>query len=272
MPRRTDDELLAIARQYDTIRDWKKNDKAAQLTAWRRGEDFYAKCTARMTRLQRADGEGYTLEECMSSALRYRTRTEWQHGDHNTYCYAHRTDDWFDQCVAHMEPPKMGPEEVWTLNACEQDALKYKTKADWGRGSKSAYIKAWKMGWLEDCCAHMERVSTHDNDALYLWEWVEDGKGVGIYKPGVTSWRLGDQRIREVATVNGLDYRLIALCETSEGDALMFEKALLDMGEKPALPDHITDGRTEFRIYSDEELEFIYQLMGVEEHALAEAA
>ena len=327
MAKRTDDELLAIARQYETIKDWRKNDKAAQLTAWRRGQEFYAKCTAHMTRLRRADGEGYTLEECRDSALRYSTRSEWYRADHKTYYFARRTGDWFDQCVAHMGSPRRASnknarnywtlercledlkacldaggsledwnrnwpggaclassrkgwldeiyaaagyerkplvKEKWTLNACKQDALKYQTRVDWYRGERGAYNRACRMDWLDECCAHMESVSGHDSDALYFWEWIDQGKSTGIYKVGVTSHRLDDKRIKQCASANGIDYRLIALCQTSEQDAMAFESVLLDMGDTVPLPDHIKDGRSEFRIYNDEELQIIYQLMGVE--------
>lgn len=158
---------------------------------------------------------------------------------------------------------------------CLSVASRYSKKADWMREQFDLHLLAVRLGIADLATAHMERCgglrAESARDAIYLWEWVEDGKGTGIYKPGLTSWRLADKRIRDCAYTNGIDYRLIALCQTSEKDAKAFEPVLLGMGDEVALPDHITDGRTEFRIYSESELALIYQLLGVEE-ALAEAA
>lgn len=172
-----------------------------------------------------------------------------------------------------VETRGIHPKGYWTLERCMEDARRYGTRRDWHLGKSAGYYTARQKGWLEHCCAQMESgYSASDADAIYFWEWTENGVGTGIYKPGVTSWRRGDARIVQCAATNGIDYRLIALCETSPGDALQFERMLLDMGDTVALPDHITDGRTEFRIYSEQELQFIYELLGVSESALAMAA
>ena len=107
----------------------------------------------------------------------------------------------------------------------------------------------------------MERAGGTNNDTTYFWEWIESGVGTNIYKVGVTSWRLGDARIKQVALAGGMDYRLIALCFAGEG-ATEIKGALLDMGDTVAMPEHVIDGRIEFRIYNDEELAFIYELLG----------
>jgi len=43
----------------------------------------------------------------------------------------------------------------WTLEACKQDAKKYKTRSEWMKNS-SGYHVARKNKWLKECCAHME--------------------------------------------------------------------------------------------------------------------
>lgn len=210
-----------------------------------------------------------TLETIKASATQFGFIKDWRAAHPIDYSIAHKRG-WLDQCTAHMAECRR-PDGWWTLERCKASALEFETISDWSREAGSAYNRAHKNGWLSDCTSHMERTNGHDNDAVYLWEWVEDGKGTGIYKPGLTSWRLADKRIRDCAHINGIDYRLIALCQTSEKDAKAFESVLLGMGDEVALPDHITDGRTEFRIYSESELALIYQLLGVEE-AQAEAA
>ncbi|URQ03382.1 hypothetical protein PVA23_5 [Vibrio phage PVA23] len=43
----------------------------------------------------------------------------------------------------------------WTLERLKEDALKYKTKSEWGRNSSGAYSTAHKRGLMNECCAHM---------------------------------------------------------------------------------------------------------------------
>lgn len=52
--------------------------------------------------------------------------------------------------------PKKPAHRKWTLEACMTEARKYKRRSDWYKGSQSSYAKALKMGWLEECCTHME--------------------------------------------------------------------------------------------------------------------
>lgn len=48
----------------------------------------------------------------------------------------------------------------WNLEICKINALKYKTRKEWETQSVSAYTIAHKNGWLEECCAHMEKSKT----------------------------------------------------------------------------------------------------------------
>lgn len=149
--------------------------------------------------------------------------------------------------TAHMTRKK-NPNGHWNdpLN-CMVEARKYKTKADWYRGSSSSYNAALKHGFMDMCSWHMDDHATTDNDAIYVWEWVVDGEGTGVYKGGLTSWKLGDQRIKDCARDNGMDYRLVFLLRTGEQQARAIEQALLDSGHEVEMPETCIEGRTEFR-------------------------
>lgn len=43
----------------------------------------------------------------------------------------------------------------WNINTCTNDALKYNTKKEWRKNSKSAYFTASKNKWLDECTKHM---------------------------------------------------------------------------------------------------------------------
>lgn len=51
---------------------------------------------------------------------------------------------------------KKSKKSKWTLESCQLDAKKYKTRSDWQSNSGSAYQTASQKGWLVDCCMHME--------------------------------------------------------------------------------------------------------------------
>jgi predicted GIY-YIG superfamily endonuclease len=43
----------------------------------------------------------------------------------------------------------------WTKEKCQEEALKYKSRGDYQKNSKSSYIKAVKEKWLDEICSHM---------------------------------------------------------------------------------------------------------------------
>lgn len=49
----------------------------------------------------------------------------------------------------------------WTKEVCEQESLKYTTKEDFKKGCNGAYQKAYKNGWMESICSHMNSKNKH---------------------------------------------------------------------------------------------------------------
>jgi len=85
-----------------------------------------------------------------------------------------------------------------------------------------------------------------DADVVYLWQ-VDNSD---IFKIGVTSHRLGEQRIRQVAHVNNQTPTIVRL--TACDDARIVEQTLLTFGTNPQLD--VVDGKTEYRRLTDDEL------------------
>ena len=44
----------------------------------------------------------------------------------------------------------------WTFDNVKEEALKYKSRNDFNRNSKSAYLSAYRNGWLDEVCSHMK--------------------------------------------------------------------------------------------------------------------
>lgn len=45
----------------------------------------------------------------------------------------------------------------WTLEACLEEAKKYTSRKEWQTLGAGSYQAAFKKGWLDECCSHMER-------------------------------------------------------------------------------------------------------------------
>lgn len=106
------------------------------------------------------------------------------------------------------------------------------------------------------CPACSERAC--DNDIFYLWTAIDQRlvdlqPGEHLIKYGVTSERLKDQRVREVASSWGARPNVIAYVKTL-ATAVIAEKSAAGIG-KPLTPEYSgLDGWTEFRIVDEAEL------------------
>ena len=68
-----------------------------------------------------------------------------------------------------------------------------------------------------------------DNDCVYIWQLKgERHLGCKVYKVGITSHRLEDQRIKDVAKGFGVDYNIIKLAKVKDAKAI--ETKLLTLG------------------------------------------
>lgn len=100
----------------------------------------------------------------------------------------------------------------------------------------------------------MVDASTGDADVLYIWQAVGLTQGDRkVYKVGITSDRLGDRRIAEVASAARLTPRTIIRRCMGRWNTLTLEDHLLTFGEPMEFAEPF-NGSTEFRALTDEEL------------------
>lgn len=55
------------------------------------------------------------------------------------------------------------PNGYWTKEKCVEDALRYATRSEWQKYSKSAYSIAYSKGWLDECTKHMNLIKKPNN-------------------------------------------------------------------------------------------------------------
>jgi hypothetical protein len=85
------------------------------------------------------------------------------------------------------------------------------------------------------------------NDVVYIWR----DAGSDLHKVGVTSARIGEDRINICRRHNGMDPRIVFMLKVD--DARAVESKLLELGTDPDLDSSI-DGYTEFRRLTNAEL------------------
>ena len=75
------------------------------------------------------------------------------------------------------------PNGYWTKERCHKEALKYSIRKEFVKGSSGAYNAAYKNGWLDEICSHMEiicgkwTIETTKEEALKYNTHIEFSKG-----------------------------------------------------------------------------------------------
>lgn len=90
---------------------------------------------------------------------------------------------------------KRNPRGYWTKERCLKEALKYNSRVSFQKNSKGAQLSAYRHGWLDEICKHMERPINHNkiwyfenckNEALkYNKESDFRKKSLGAYKAAI---------------------------------------------------------------------------------------
>ena len=83
----------------------------------------------------------------------YSSRKEFQYGAGGAYRSA-RKNHWLDEICSHMEEIKK-PNNYWTKEKCKEEATKYNTRTGFRLNVGGAYGRAYKNGWLDTICKHM---------------------------------------------------------------------------------------------------------------------
>ncbi len=137
------------ALKYKTRTEWSQNSTGYNAAC---NKNWLNECCIHMLSKQKPN-RFWTLETCKQDALKYTTQKEWRKNSGGAVSAAQK-NGWMDECCVHMVKTRK-LDGFWTLEACKEDALKYKTKDDWRDNSSGAFSIAHKRGWFKECCAHM---------------------------------------------------------------------------------------------------------------------
>ena len=197
----------------------------------------------------KAVARSWDFDSCVKSAAPFSGKGEWSKANPSAY-QAARKEGWLDAIF----PTRKGRLSKWTLNACMEKAKEYSFQKQWQEGHPASFYAAYREGFLEQCTEHMglSPRSPSDYDCIYMWESTLPG----VYKIGITSQRLGKDRILKCSYRSNMECKRIVFMQPAD-NALAIEKDLLGLGEIFDGADG--DGRTEFRVLSNEEAAFAEQ-------------
>jgi len=120
----------------------------------------------------------WTKERCQEEALRYKSRVDFRIGSGSAYMKCHG-NNWLDEVCSHMIM-KNHPKGYWTKEKCQEEALKYKSRHEFEAGSRSAYVKSNKMGWMDEICSHMIVVGNKHKRCIYAVEFSDNHVYIGL--------------------------------------------------------------------------------------------
>ena len=234
----TDEAVLAEGRKYASRKEFSINAGGVYNAARRRNllNQLYPPVRSDWSK----------DDDVLAEGRKYASRKEFQVNSGSAYRAARRRD-LLDQLY-----PNTRDTSVWGDDeAVLAEGRKYGSRRDFQRDSNGLYQVALRRNLL-DLIDWPEENATSDNDAIYIWRAVgQHYNGNPVYKIGVTSARLGTERIETVARRSGFEYDLIC-CEPVTCKATDLERKLHLLGEDPKLTGF--DGCTEFRALSDSAL------------------
>jgi hypothetical protein len=155
--------LTVEAQQYRTISAFAKGNKAAYSAALRQG--LVDQVCGHMKRGKRANGHWLNKVNTAQEALKYRNKAEFQANARGAYGAALK-NGWLDDICAHMEQTN-APRGYWhSKENCRIEALKYRSRSEFGKRSSGAAHAAAEHGWFEEICSHMP---TPQNQPAGYW-------------------------------------------------------------------------------------------------------
>jgi hypothetical protein len=210
-----------------------------------------------MTEIKKPKGF-WTLENLHAEALKYDNKVDFNKNSGPAYLTALRKN-LLDEICGHMTARKL-PNGHWlNKDNCANEALKYTNRRAFSLANSSAYHGADINGWLDEICAHMDFNPSSDGDAVYIWRAIgQSFNGLTVYKFGITSARLEDRRIVEVARFANVEFEIIVLVNV-KGLASALESELLKLGVSPQYSGF--NGASEFRALTDSELQTAIDLI-----------
>lgn len=195
----------------------------------------------------------YILLPCKIVLAAYKCQTRAQFSDKfgSEYMAASKRG-WLPKLTVHMEPP--ATRGKWTLCRAIKESKKFDSLSEFTKASSGCVDFIKRTGIRDIIYSRFERKQS-DFDAVYLWGKISSN-GSAIVKYGITSVRLGYERINFVSQRSGIKAEFVILAKCR--NAIDCEKELSKIGRPALVP---VSGGSEFRMISLSELSQMYEVV-----------
>lgn len=149
----TKERCLREALRFKDFKSFRVKSKKAYKASYRNG--WLEEVTKHMTFTRMKHG-GWTKENCLNEASKYRTPSEFRKKASGAYSKC-IDEGWLKEATKHMKRQVQKPRNYWTKENCLLEALKYNTPNDFKKTSPTAYRKSVESGWLEEITQHMTK-------------------------------------------------------------------------------------------------------------------
>ena len=239
-----DEAVLEEGRKYSRRSEFKKGNHGAYNEALKRGllDQLYPSKQTKWS----------TDEAVLKEGRKYSSRSEFRK---ITAAYrAARERGLLDQLYPSMRKKWVNDDDVIA------EGNKYNSRYEFDKGSRGAYEVANKRGLL-DLIDFTEGHGGTDNNAIYIWAAIGQTYNLDqVYKIGVTSARLGTERIKRCASAYGVEFEILT-CTAVDCKATDLEKQLLVLGDNPGFTGF--DGATEMRSMNKSQLDAATKLISL---------
>jgi len=103
----------------------------------------------------------WTHNKCQEAALNYNSISDFQKNEATAYNKSLK-NNWLNSICSHMNLSHK-PNNYWTIEKCQEVALKYLTRTDFRKNDASAYRISISKKWIEKICNHMTYVNNYWN-------------------------------------------------------------------------------------------------------------
>lgn len=173
-------------------------------------------------------------------STKYTTRTEFAKGSAAAYNAARRL-----KIIDQLYPSLL---KSWTEDEVRKLAKTCSSKKDLKRVCATAYNAALRLNIIDDLFENQPQVA--ERDCVYLWS-VKDEPG--LYKVGITSHKMGDYRINQVAKEAKFSPQLVFLVKVGYAHAKVIERKMKQLGTPYKFSKKFY-GHSEFRYLSPSEV------------------
>ena len=138
----TYDKCYEEAKKCKTLKEfYKRHEKAyrvAKKNGWIKDFKWFIKPTPIIK---------WTYEACLEKAKTCHSKVEFETKYSGAMNVA-RKNNWLKDYTWFVRPTVKNSK--WSYDSCKEEAKKYDSRGSFAKGSKAAYLKAWKSGWLDE--------------------------------------------------------------------------------------------------------------------------